>query len=199
MKMSRPLSAAACLVAFVAVVAVVVMTPVGASAQAGPSAQAPAGRDGRPAREGLTPMEVVAMLDAYAIVQAQEALALTDDQYPQFVTRLKRLQEVRRGNQRERGRLLQDLRRLVGPGPRNAAPQPPDEAGVREKLKALRDLDDRTHAELQKAYASLDEVLDVRQQGRFRTFEEMLERRKLDLLVRARERAARGARDPGSR
>jgi hypothetical protein len=33
----------------------------------------------------------------------------------------------------------------------------------------------------------------VRQQARFRTFEEMLERRKLDLLMRARQGAARKA------
>jgi hypothetical protein len=34
-------------------------------------------------------------------------------------------------------------------------------------------------------------LLDVRQQARFRLFEEEIERRKLDLLVRARERANR--------
>ena len=37
---------------------------------------------------------------------------------------------------------------------------------------------------------TLDEVLDVRQQARFRIFEETIERRKLDLVLRARERAA---------
>jgi hypothetical protein len=36
----------------------------------------------------------------------------------------------------------------------------------------------------------VDEVLDVRQQARFRMFEDMIERRKLDLLMRARQRAA---------
>jgi hypothetical protein len=38
-------------------------------------------------------------------------------------------------------------------------------------------------------------VLDPRQQVRFRVFEEQLERRKLDLLIRARARAARGQQD----
>jgi hypothetical protein len=65
-----------------------------------------------------------------------------------------------------------------------------DEPAVREKLKALRELDDRSAAELRKAYDSLDEVLDVRQQARFRIFEENLERRKMDLLLRARQRTA---------
>jgi hypothetical protein len=42
--------------------------------------------------------------------------------------------------------------------------------------------------ELRQAYDQLDEVLDARQQARFRMFEEVIEQRKLDLLVRARER-----------
>ena len=59
--------------------------------------------------------ELVNMLDTYAIVRAQAELTLNDTQYPQFVTRLKRLQELRRRNQRERNQILQDLRRLTGP------------------------------------------------------------------------------------
>jgi hypothetical protein len=43
---------------------------------------------------------------------------------------------------------------------------------------------------MRRAYESLDEVLDVRQQARFRIFEEMIERRKMDLLMRARQAAA---------
>ena len=66
-----------------------------------------------------------------------------------------------------------------------------DEAAVRDRLKALRELDDRSAADLRRAYDSLDEVLDVRQQARFRIFEETIERRKMDLLMRARQRAAR--------
>ena len=40
---------------------------------------------------------------------------------------------------------------------------------------------------------ALDEVLDARQQGLFRLLEERLERQKLDLLMRARDRAKAGA------
>jgi hypothetical protein len=137
--------------------------------------------------------ELVNMLDTYAIVRAQAELTLNDTQYPQFVTRLKRLQEARRRNQRQRNQILQDLRKLTGP----LAPTPIDEAVVRERLRALRDHDERATAEMRKAYETLDEVLDVRQQARFRIFEETIERRKLDLLMRARERAARPGR--GSR
>jgi len=145
----------------------------------------PEERPGRPA--GLSPGEVVAMLDAYAVVQAQDALSLNDAQYGQFVTRLRKLQETRRRGQQARNQILQELRKMAGP----QATPPFDENGIRDRLKALRDHDDRTAGELRRAYDALDEVLDVRQQARFRTFEEMLERRKLDLLMRARQGAAR--------
>ena len=171
-------------------------TPSGAAARPGVAATqdpapSPGGRANRPPPpdgiSGVSTGELVNMLDTYAIVQAQDALTLNDAQYGQFVTRLKRLQEARRRNQRERNQILQDLRRLSGP----QAPMPVDENALRERLRALRDHDDRASEEMRKAYDTLDEVLDVRQQARFRIFEETIERRKLDLVVRARERAAR--------
>jgi hypothetical protein len=127
------------------------------------------------------------MLDAYAIVQAQTALQLSDAQYGQFVTRLKRLQETRRRNGQTRNRLLQQLRMLVAPA---AAP---DEAAIRERLKALRDHDEQTAAAVRRDSEALDEVLDLRQQALFRLLEERLERQKLDLLMRARDRVKAGA------
>jgi hypothetical protein len=139
----------------------------------------------------LSPAEVVGMLDAYALVQAQNALQLNDSQYGSFVGRLKTLQETRRKNQRARNQIVQELRRLT-----NAQVATVDEAAVRDRLKALRELDERSAADLRRAYDSLDEVLDIRQQARFRIFEENLERRKMDLLLRARQRAA-GRRDSG--
>lgn len=151
------------------------------------------GAEGRPNREPgeLSAAEVVGMLDAYALVQAQNALQLNDSQYGSFVGRLKTLQETRRRNQRARNQIVQELRRLT-----NAQVATVDEAAVRERLKALRELDERSAADLRRAYDSLDEVLDTRQQARFRIFEENLERRKMDLLLRARQRAA-GRRDSG--
>ena len=166
-------------------------------APATPDAQDPPARPNRGNRpdpsDPLAPVstgELVNMLDTYAIVRAQAELTLNDAQYAQFVTRLKRLQEARRRNQRERNQILQDLRRLTGP----LAPSPADETVVRERLKALRDHDERATVEMRKAYETLDEVLDVRQQARFRIFEETIERRKLDLVLRARERANRPGR-----
>ncbi len=146
------------------------------------------------ARGGLTNAELVAMLDTYALVQAQDTLQLDDGQYGQFVVRLKKLQETRRRNQQARNQIVQDLRRLADP--RAGAPR--DENAIRERLRALRELDERAAADLRRAYDAVDELLNVTQQARFRVFEENVERRKLDLLVRARERAARLPRRGGS-
>lgn len=154
------------------------------------AAQEAAGRGqrnrGARAENALSPAEVMNVLDGYAVVQAQAMLQLGEAQYGQFVTRLRRLQEARRRNQQARNGLVQDLRKVAGP---QAAPQ--DEAVVRQALKALRDHDDRAAADMRKAYDALDEVLDARQQARFRIFEENLERRKFDLLMRARQGAAK--------
>jgi hypothetical protein len=134
----------------------------------------------------LNPAEVMRILDGYALVQAQEALQLSESQYGRFVTRLKNLQDVRRRNLQARHRILQDLRKLAGPQAVGA-----DENTVRQQVKALRDHEDRAAAEIRTAYNALDEVLDARQQARFRLFEERLELRKMDLLMRARQGAAK--------
>jgi hypothetical protein len=138
----------------------------------------------------LSPVQVQRLFDAYAIVQAQEMLALTDAQYAQFVTRLKALQEARRRNQQARNGILLELRRLTQPRPGGLgapAGPGPDDALIRDRLKALADLDARAAAELRKSYDGIDEVLDVRQQARFRLLEERLERQQLELLMRARQ------------
>ena len=156
-------------------------------AQEAPPSRAPRNRtpDAGDDAAGVPTGELVKMLDAYAVLQAQNALSLTDAQYGQFVTRLRQLQETRRRNQRERNQIIQDLRKLSRPQAQA------DDAALRARLLALRDHDTRAAAEMRKAYDTLDEVLDLRQQARFRAFEETIERRKLDLVVRARERAAR--------
>jgi DNA repair ATPase RecN len=154
-----------------------------AAAQDAPQPQA-RGRAGGNAA-GLSPAEVLNMLDAYALVQAEKALELKDTQYGEFVSRLKRLQDTRRRNLIARNRMVQELRRLTGP-----QAKPAEEHTLRDRLNALKEHDERSAVELARAYATLEEVLDIRQQVRFRVFEEALERRKIDLLMRARRGAA---------
>lgn len=128
----------------------------------------------------VSPGEIQRMFDAYALVQAQEQLKLGDDQYPQFLMRYKALQDTRRRAQQERARIVQELRRLT------AADAKPDEAPLKDRIKSLQDLDARSDADIRKAYEAVDQVLDIRQQAKFRVFEEQMERRKLELVTRAR-------------
>jgi len=98
---------------------------------------------------------------------------------------LKKLQDARRRNQRERHRMVVELRKLLSP----RSQSPGDDAALLGQLAKLKEHDRRAAAELQQAYDALDEVLDPQQQARFRIFEEQIEQRKLDLLMRAREKA----------
>jgi hypothetical protein len=126
--------------------------------------------------------EVERLFDGYVAMQAQEALQLTDEQLPQFLARLKVLQNARRNLLRERRLLVAELARAL-----RAAPPP--EAKLRELLQRIRGLRAANDEETRKAYAAIDEVLDVAQQARFRVFEESVERRKFDLVLRARRSA----------
>jgi hypothetical protein len=128
-----------------------------------------------------TAADIQAWFDAMVLVQAQRALRLTDAQYPQFVGRVKALQDTRRRNQRERNQLVQEIQRILSG--RNG---PVDETQLRERLKALDDLQPKAAAEVRKAYENLDQVLDLRQQARFRVFEEQIERRRFEILLNAR-------------
>jgi hypothetical protein len=130
----------------------------------------------------LSPAEIQRLFDAYTVMQAQEALRLSNDQYGAFVARLKVVQDLRRQQQQERARLLRELAQLAGP----RAPEG-DDAPIAERLRALRDHDTKSHAEIEKAYQELDQLLSVRQRARLRLLEESLERRKLELLMRARQ------------
>ncbi len=156
--------------------------------QPGPGGQ-PQGGGGQPQPavpglgDGMTPAEIQKLFDAYLIMEAQQALNLTDQQYPQFLARLKALQDTRRRTQQERIQVMGQLQRLTNPRVGARA----DEAAIKERLSMLQEIESRTAAEVRKAYTALDEVLDVRQQARFRVFEEQVERRKIELLMRARQ------------
>ena len=119
------------------------------------------------------------------VMQAQEALQLDDAQFGQFLPKLKALQETRRRNEQARSQLVTELGRLTAPRAATA-----EEATVRERLRALQDLESRAAAELRRAYEAIDQQLDVRRQARFRVFEQNMERRKLQLMLRARRGAA---------
>ena len=160
-------------------IALCVAVSLSLHAQAGQGRGRVAPGAGPLAEGGVSPAEVQRLFDAYVVMQAQQELQLTDEQFPRFLARVRTLQDVRRRGQMQRGRMLQELRRLSAAGDQ--------EEPLRTQLKALADLDLRVATEVRQAMEALDQVLDVRQQARFRVFEEQMERRKVDLLMRARQ------------
>lgn len=129
---------------------------------------------------GVTPGEIQRMFDAYALVQAQDQLGISDDQYARFLVRYKALQDIRRKSLQEHTRIVADLRRLL-------AERQPDEALLEARIEALAEVDTRTSADVKQAYEGIDELLDLRQRAGLRVFEELMERRKLELITRARQ------------
>ena len=130
----------------------------------------------------VSPSEIQRMLDGYMLIQAQDVLQLTDEQFPQFMARVRTWQETRRRTQGERLRMVQELRRMI-----NGRGGPIDEGTVKERLKALDELEARANGEIRQQRDTIDQVLNPIQQARFRVFEETMEQRKIELLMRARQ------------
>jgi Spy/CpxP family protein refolding chaperone len=149
-----------------------------AASLAGAPLQRPAPGGAQP-EGGVTPAEIQRMFDAYALLQAQEQLKIGDEQYSQFLTRFKALQDVRRTALQQHTRMIQDLRRTLDSGQA-------DDQAIRERLKQLDELEARTAAEVKKASDAIDQILDLRQQAKFRVFQQTMEQRKLELVTRAR-------------
>src|SRR5207248_6834243 len=80
---------------------------------------------------GVTPAEIQRMFDAYALVQAQDQLRLTDEQYSRFLVRFRSLQDTRRRSLQEHTRLVMELRGLL-------MQTQPDETQLKERMLALK-------------------------------------------------------------
>jgi hypothetical protein len=130
----------------------------------------------------LAPGEVQKLFDSYALVEAQNFLGLNEQQFASFLPKFRAMQETRRRSEQERLRLLQELNRMT-----NVRASQISETDVRDRLRALRELQTRTASEMQRAYDAVDQMLDLRQQARFRVFEQHMEQRRLQLLMRARQ------------
>ena len=138
---------------------------------------------GTPPPDAMSPGQLNQLFDAMLVMQAQEELSLGEQQHAQFLTRLKVLQDTRRRNQQERTRLINELQRMTN---RRNTSTTAAESEIRLRLRALQELEGRSAAELRKAYNGIDELLTPLQQARFRVLEEDIERRKLQLIGRAR-------------
>jgi hypothetical protein len=74
-----------------------------------PAAQAPAPPPALPDPSTISAAQIQRWFEAFTVLQAQEALQLSEAQYGKFVTRLKTLQESRRRQQQARNKILGDL------------------------------------------------------------------------------------------
>ena len=169
------------------VIAVVSAASLSAQQPTAPAPAMPPGPD-----TAISAGQIQRWFEAFTVLQAQEALQLSEAQYGRFVTRLKALQDSRRKHQMARNQIMGDLKRLTNP--QNGTN---DEGALTERLKALREEDERASVDLKKGYEGVDETLDLRQQARFRIFEERMEQQKLELLMKTRQNARAAARGRG--
>lgn len=155
----------------------------------GPPPEGSEGRGGRGPGRGAPPdvMALQGLFDSYVLMQAQNQLQLSPDQAPQFIIRLRELQETRRRGQMRRGRIIQQMRQRTQPGPNGDGGGSVEE--IQRLLTELKTADTESAGQVDQAMASLDQVLNVRQRARFRILEEQMERNKLDILMRARRGA----------
>ncbi|HEX6465061.1 MAG TPA: hypothetical protein VFZ98_11425 [Vicinamibacterales bacterium] len=159
------------------------------STQPPASVAAPQPQPQTPGDQPITAGQIQRWFEAFTVLQAQDRLQLSEAQYFKFVPRLKALQDVRWKHQVEHQKILNDLRKLTNPQTGSN-----DEAAIAERLKALKDEDAAAAVEVGKAYEGVDETLDMRQQARFRIFEDNVEQQNLELLMRARQNARAQAR-----
>jgi len=139
--------------------------PRGGQRPGGPGAATPADQQ-----------QVQRLLDAWALVQAKDQLRLTDEQYPGFVARLTKLHDTRRRIAMERRRLMGELRMLL-----NQSPVAKDDV-LTTKIRALDEVTKRGADEAQQTTLEIDGLLTPWQRGRYRMFEELVERRKIEML-----------------
>ena len=124
---------------------------------------------------GVTPGEVQRMFDAYALMQAQEQFKISDEQFAKFMTRFKALQEVRR---QDAAGPHADHHRACASWPRRHRPT---RRRSRTSFGRFRMLDVADRRRAQEGVRSDRPGARRAQQAQFRVFEEVMERRKLEL------------------
>ena len=138
-------------------------------------------------RGGISPREIQAQFDAYLVAQAESVLQVSEEQYPQFVRRVRALQQVRRQARIERTRLISRLNAALRAGGREAGRGNADDTALATAIREIDDHEGATLAEVRRAYAALDEVLTPWQRARFRVLEDQLQQKQLDMMMRARQ------------
>jgi hypothetical protein len=152
--------------------------PARGRGQGGGAGQAP----GPQILPSMAPNEIERLFDSVELFNAQGALQLTNQEFLTFGQRLQQFQLVRRQHQINRRKILADLIALTQQAT-------PDEATLTARTKALDDLELQAAQDEQKAFQSLDQVLNVYQRARLRVFLDNQERRKQQLIALAQQQA----------
>lgn len=148
--------------------------------------QLPAPRPG----DQISIADIQSMFDAMAVLDAEKFVALTAEQYPVFVQKLKRLQDARKQLNQRRARAINELRMMVSANPANG--KTVDDPTIDAKLKELDGFETDGRTAIGKALEDLDQLLSPRQRARFRLLEESTEKKKLDFLMKVRQQGGRG-------
>ena len=132
--------------------------------------------------DGISPADVQAMFDAMLVMDAERFIGISPEQFPQFVQRVKKLQEAKGMQMRRHNKAFAELRAMANPQTGRA-----DDAAIEAKMKELDQIEVEAHAALNKALEALDQMLTPRQRARFRLLEDNLEKKKLEFITKARQ------------
>jgi Spy/CpxP family protein refolding chaperone len=125
--------------------------------------------------------DVEGLMEAYVISKLQEALELSDQQFAEMVVAQKKMSEHRRNFRREREKVLEQLRRLLG------SPDGRDDE-IAPLLKRLDDLQEELNSQQRGDYEAIDKILDVRQRARYRLLEQEIQGRFQQMVREIRRR-----------
>jgi Spy/CpxP family protein refolding chaperone len=161
------------------IVAAQTQTPPPATNPPGQAAPQRGGRQAPPVNVVQAENQVTAQWNVAVLRQSKAALQLNDQQFPFFFMKMSDLQAVRDRHQQQHRRLINELTKLT------ALDDPADDATVTAKASELDALEQQMHQQELQALAAVDAVLTPYQRGRFRVFEENMEKQKLRLLAAA--------------
>src|SRR5262249_24521116 len=102
--------------------------------------------------------ELNRIFEAYALVQAQDFLKLTDEQDPELAARLKQLQDARRRHFVNHNRIIADLNRSL-----RLPEDQIDDKSLKATYESLDREDESAEVEIKKALDNVIALLDVRQ------------------------------------
>jgi len=126
--------------------------------------------------------ETMELLDIVKIWKATKELELTPDQLKTFIPKFNRIDEIKRRYYNDRKNLVKRIKELT-------ASEEPSESLLESLLQQLKALDDRFHADIERAYDELNSDLTITQRARLVLFLENYKRDLRRILMQLREMA----------